>query len=186
MDAGCSGGQRGPIGLAFKNADERVGDRVAVERAPARQHLEQHAAERPDVGALVDRLPARLLGAHVGRRAENAALRRAVERARRRLRQVTVQTDAPASSPVRSRAPSRTSPTERPRVRAALQDDVGRLQIAMDDAFLVRRVERFGDLARDRERLGDRQRPAREPIGERRSLDELEDQRVTPSVSSSP
>ena len=41
-------------------------------RALAGQHLEQHAAERPDVRALVDRLPASLLGAHVGRRPENA------------------------------------------------------------------------------------------------------------------
>ena len=30
----------------------------------------------------------------------------------------------------------------------------------MDDPFLVRGVERVGDLARDRERLADRQRPA--------------------------
>ena len=47
----------------------------------------------------------------------------------------------------------------------------------MDDALLVRRVERLGDLARDRERLGDRQRPALEAIGQRRPLDQLEDQR---------
>ena len=33
--------------------------------------------------------------------------------------------------------------------------DVGRLQIAMDDALLVRRLERVGDLARDRQRVGD-------------------------------
>ena len=34
---------------------ERVGDVVALERSRAGQHLVQHAAKRPDVGALVDR-----------------------------------------------------------------------------------------------------------------------------------
>ena len=47
----------------------------------------------------------------------------------------------------------------------------------MDDAFLVRRVERLGDLARNREGVGDRQRPAREAIGKGGALDQLEDQR---------
>ena len=45
----------------------------------------------------------------------------------------------------------------------------------MDDAFLVRRVERVGDLARDRERLGDRQiGPRCDAIGERLALDQLQ------------
>ena len=61
--------------------------------------------------------------------------------------------------------------------RGALQHDVRRLQIAMDDPFLVRRLERLGDLPRNRERLGDRQRPAREAIGKGRALDQFEDQR---------
>ena len=39
----------------------------------AGQHLVEHAAERPDVGAPVDRFAARLLGAHVGGRAEDHA-----------------------------------------------------------------------------------------------------------------
>ena len=48
--------QRVPIRLAVRIA-AIVGDRLARKRAPARQHLEEHAAERPDVGALVDGLP---------------------------------------------------------------------------------------------------------------------------------
>ena len=44
-----------------------------AKRALARQHLVEHAAERPDVGALVDGLAARLLGAHVRGRAEHHA-----------------------------------------------------------------------------------------------------------------
>ena len=56
--------------------------------------------------------------------------------------------------------------------------DVGRLQIAMDDALLVRRFERVGDLPRDGQRLADRRcGPVAMPIGERVAVDELEDQR---------
>ena len=56
--------------------------------------------------------------------------------------------------------------------------DVGRLQIAMDDALLVRRFERFGDLPGDRQRFVDRDRSVRNAIGEGRSLDELHDERL--------
>ena len=37
--------------------------------------------------------------------------------------------------------------------------DIGGLQIAVDDALLVRRVERFGDLPRDGQRLVERMGP---------------------------
>ena len=43
--------------------------------------------------------------------------------------------------------------------------DVGRLQIAMDDAERVRGVERLGDLPGHVERLVDRQRASRDPRG---------------------
>ena len=46
--------------------------------------------------------------------------------------------------------------------------DVCRLEIAMDDALLVRGFERLGDLPRDRQRLGERKRALRDAIGERR------------------
>ena len=51
--------------------DQRVQLIGDYQRPPARQHLEQDDAERPDVRALVDRLPARLLGTHVGGRTQN-------------------------------------------------------------------------------------------------------------------
>jgi hypothetical protein len=40
---------------------------------------------------------------------------------------------------------------------------IGRFQIAVDDALLVRGFERVGDLARDRDRIGHRNRPALKP-----------------------
>ena len=48
----------------------------------------------------------------------------------------------------------------------------------MDDAVLVRRLERLGDLARDRQRFVERNRAVRDAIGERRPLDELQDERL--------
>jgi hypothetical protein len=51
-------------------------------------------------------------------------------------------------------------------VRAHL--DVGRLEIAMDDALIVRGFERIGDLSRDRADVGERHRP-RAMIAERSS-----------------
>ena len=55
--------------------------------------------------------------------------------------------------------------------------DVRGLQIAMDDPLLVRRFERLGDLLRDRQRFVERHRALRDPIGERRTLDQLQHQR---------
>ena len=63
--------QRRPVGLARQHVGQHVGRIVALESAPAAQHLEENAAERPDVGALVDRLSARLLRRHVGRGAQD-------------------------------------------------------------------------------------------------------------------
>ena len=42
--------------------------------------------------------------------------------------------------------------------------DVGGLQIAVDDPLLVRRFERLRDLLRDRQRLVERDRAARDPL----------------------
>ena len=48
----------------------------------------------------------------------------------------------------------------------------------MNDSLLVRRFQRFGSLTRDRQRLFERNRSAREPVCERRSIDQLQHQRL--------
>ena len=48
----------------------------------------------------------------------------------------------------------------------------------MNDAVLVRGFERLGDLLRDRQRLVERNRPLRDAVGERRSLDQLHHERA--------
>ena len=47
----------------------------------------------------------------------------------------------------------------------------------MDDASVVRRLERVRELPRDVQRFVRRQRPGPQAIGECRSLDELQDQK---------
>ncbi len=51
------------------------------------------------------------------------------------------------------------------------------LEIAVNDALLVRRLERLGDLPRNRQRLVERKRPLHDAVRERRALDELHHQR---------
>ena len=63
-------------------------------------------------------------------------------------------------------------------VPSGAQLDVRGLQIAMDDALVVRRLERVGDLPRDRHRLVERNRPLSDAVRERRPLDQLQHQRL--------
>ena len=55
--------------------------------------------------------------------------------------------------------------------------DVRRFQIAMNDAAVVRGFQCFGHLSRDRHRLVDRHGTGRQSFGQRRAVDELEDER---------
>ena len=48
----------------------------------------------------------------------------------------------------------------------------------MDDPLLVRRFERLGDLRRHRQRVGQRDRAARDPLRQVLALDEFHDQRL--------
>ena len=56
--------------------------------------------------------------------------------------------------------------------------DVGRLEIAMDDALLVRSFERVSYLPCNRERLVQRNWALGDPIGQRGAIDELHRQRA--------
>ena len=56
----------------------------------------------------------------------------------------------------------------------------------MDDPVLVRGFECLGDLPRDGECFVDRKRALRDPLGQRRAFDQLQDQRADRPVSSNP
>ena len=109
----------------------------------AGHELECHAAERVDVGAMVDvGVAGGLLGRHVGRRADGRAKRRerfafaAIARGTQGLGDAEVGHDCGASR----------------------EEHVVRLDVAMDDATLVGVLERARDVAEDANGVGDRER----------------------------
>jgi hypothetical protein len=167
----CRGRKRARVDLLLQHRGQHVADRLAGERAPSGQALVQHATERPQVDAPVDRPAARLLGRHVGRRADEPACFR--------RQRAVVRGAAAVSARDRLREPEveqlhfRLEPVER-------QTDVGRLEVAVDHARVVRRLEPLGDLASDRERLRDRERAAPQPVLERLAGHELEREEVEP------
>ena len=170
----------GEIGLSRRTEARTSVTVVALERAAARQHFVEHAAERPDVGALVDALAARLLRAHVRGRAHDDA--------RAGRRGVVIVGDCVTMAPPRRSGSSSLGQAEVEHLdRAVGRDlDVGRLQVAMDDALLVRRLERLGDLPGDGQRFVQWKRPLRDAVGERRSFDQLQDERADALASSRP
>ena len=148
---GVSAGSALQSGSVLDDAGEHLGDAVAAERRRAGQHLVEHAAERPDVGALVDhavRAPAR--GSCTAR-----------SRAARRLCVSPIVASAGASELGSLPCARRPGEAEVEHLHAPVGRDldVGRLEIAMHDAALVRRLERLDQLARDarpRRRSADR------------------------------
>ena len=108
---------------------------VAGERHLAGEQLEEHDPGRVEVGRLVDRRAARLLGREVLRGADDRALLGHLARARARDAEVRHLDDA-----------------------LGVDDDVVRLDVAVDDAVAVREAQRGEDLARVRDRDRDRGR----------------------------
>ena len=104
-------------------------ERLRFERQLAGEDLVQHQAERVDVALDGDFLARELLGRHVGRRA--VAHFGAFDLARQ----------------------SGQSEIGEQHLAAAVEHDVGRLQVAMQHALFVRGGESGAELARDLERL---------------------------------
>jgi hypothetical protein len=172
--------------LAHQHRRHHVWHCFALKRLAARQHFVEHDAEREHVAPLIGRKPFRLLRRHVGRRPEDQARLGRHHAQRRRVRQRSGgsgdgsrQTVATGSRP--GGLLERLGEPEVEHLHLLVRRDlhVGRLQIAMDDPFLVRRLERLGDLQRDLQRLADRDRAALQPLGQGLTFDQLHDQKVT-------
>ena len=121
----------------------------------ARQQFVQQDPEAEDIGPMIDLRAARLLGRHVGRRAERHP----------RLGHVP----GACHGPVAAECVHKFRQTEVDDLRVSLfgQHHVGRLQVAVHDADLVRARETFGDLDGDVKGSGRRQRTARDDVAER-------------------
>jgi hypothetical protein len=166
----CRRGQRLRVRLPLEDRDERVRPVAGGEGAASTQQLEEEAPKRPDVGALVQRLPAGLLGAHVGCRSENCSL--LCERGASGHHGVpVVPRERPGQAEVEELDP-------------AFGGDlhVRGLQVPMDHSCTVGRLESPGDLARDVERFPQGERPPRKPLGQRDPRHQLHDEAPRPAV----
>ena len=159
--------QRSPIGLQLQNRPENVGGGLASERRSSGQHLEQHAAERPDIRQSPGRSRSCLLGTHVGGCPQQHATRAAAGH-RRRLRQVRL----------RRRRLEDLGQAEVEHLDPPFRCDVDvrRLQVAVNDALLVSGLERLGNLSGERGRFLDWNRSTHQARRERLTLDELQDE----------
>ena len=117
---------------------------VAVERPPAGEHLVEDHGQRPDVGAPVHRAPRRLLGAHVRHSPHH----------RPRIHEWSVMN-------------LRNAEVEHLRRAVGQHDNVGRLDVEVHDAGVVRVLEPARDLQRDRERFVEGKTSASDPLLQR-------------------
>ncbi len=168
-----AGREKGPVGVGAQDRGERVAHRLAGEEPLSREHLPEDDAEGPDVGALVHRLAAGLLGAHVGRGPEDHAGLGPLARHRRGAGGVArVQGGGGVAREGLGEAE-----VEDLDLAVGRELDVGGLEVAVDDALAVGLLERLGDLPRDGERLVDGERAAREPLREVLARHQLHRQR---------
>ena len=138
-----------------------------VERQLLREHLVEHHADGVEVRAGTGGLARGLLGRHVLRRAEDRAVARdeLLAVARRGMAWLDLR-DAEIEH------------LHEVGVRVLLDEhDVVGLEVAMDDAGVVRLLERDRDLAHDVERTRGLDRPLRDHFVERDTLDVFEDEK---------
>ena len=142
---------RGRRWLPVQELIEDGGERLAGERRAAGRHLEDHGAERKDVGAGIDRLAERLLRSHITGGPEREAVGRRVTSHGRGLR-------------IRGgRRPEELGQSEVENLDPFLGGDhhVAGLQIPVQDTRGVRARQAVSQLAGDGQCLRQRQRGAR-------------------------
>ena len=169
-----------------------VGHGLGAERVLPGEQVIEHDAERVDVGALVDGVAADLLGRHGVRRAEPRA-----DHGQPGLGGVGVQELGDAEVEQLDHALGRGVVAVR---RSGGDEDVAGLEIAVDDAARVRRLERRADRLQVLEHLGRRDAPLvvehaaqvgaleqlhhveRPPVGQLAELVDVDDVRVLDHV----
>ncbi len=147
---------------------EEAGEMVAVgtEGRPAREHLVQGRAHRPDVGARVDGCRAvDLLGCHVGGRSHEGTRGGAPRPRTERLARRKLPRDGPGVVAVEHVGDAKIDELRHdgPRV-APRKEDVRRVEVAVDDPNLVEAYERAHHRDHQSQRIGhvERARPVEE------------------------
>ena len=130
-------------GIAIEDAVEHDGRGVAGEALAAGGHLVQHDAKREQVRARIQFLAARLLRRHVGDGAHGGA-----DHAREVLGTRLVDRSGQAVA-VRGGRELGQAEIEHLHLSAPGEEDVGRLDVAVEDALGMRRVEGIGHLHAD-------------------------------------
>jgi hypothetical protein len=139
-----------------------LAERAPRERQASGDELVEEHAEAEEVGPMVHRPRQGLLRAHVVRRAEDHA------RLRSRGEERLLQALAP-----RAAEPLRQPEVEHLHLTSLAEADVGRLDVPVDEALGVRRVERIGHLHADLDDLDDGELPSLHADVEGLALDEL-------------
>ena len=160
-----------PRGLALEDGNDRIRECGCEERGRSRERLVQTTPEGPDVGALIHSLASRLLRAHVGRRAENDP----------RLRLPSFGREQVGRGVSADRC-FREAEVEELYAAVFRQLDIGRLEIPMDDPFVVGRRERFRDTSEEGKDFVQGNRASGNPLGESLTVHELHDEKPQPLV----
>ena len=131
-------------------------------------HLVEDRPQREEVGAGVRDLPARLLGRHVGHRAHRRARGGELVGLHRGR--------APRSAPRRPTARALDlgeAEVQDLRLAPRVHEDVGGLEVPVDDPLRVRRLERVRDLDPHLQQRPELERPSPDPLAQRLALEQL-------------
>jgi hypothetical protein len=153
--------------IAAEDCAHRVGMGGARERAPARKHLVKDRAEAENIRSVIGRKPANLLGRHVPDRTEHHARRRpALDRQRGRL---------PGRLPGRITGRRQFGDSEIENLDATVAGDehVLRLEVAVDDALVMRGGQTARELRGVLDCLPYGERPSAKPLAQRLAVEEL-------------
>jgi hypothetical protein len=168
LEGGCDESlrpRRQGRGSLFQDSAEDVGRRVAAERPATLKHLVQDASEREDVRTMVGSLASGLFGSHVPRRAENHVGQ-------------GVRNEGEPRVGCAHTGPRQFCEPEVENLDPILgcDEDVVRLEVAMDDALLVCSGERLRDLKRILGAPPDGQAFLAKAVGERRAFEQFGDE----------
>jgi hypothetical protein len=162
--------------IPVENGVEHDRRRVALKRQDAGRHLIQDGTEREQIGARVGELAARLLGRHVRHRAQRRARRGQVDPAAGFVRR------AGARSRLAGTVDLREPEVEDLHLPARVHEDVRRLDVPVDDALRVCRLERVGHLGGHVHELRGVESPASDQVRQRLALEQLHHDEVLPLV----